>query len=205
MGGGVGEREPLSSEGSQKNSRHPCSGVVRHRRASTKKYPLLSLEWPHQKTKKLIGAVIRIQESRHKVPKSVLRGVLGRTRSTIHATRRTPHGASRLVQAMSAWLVKTRRTPSRHGRDARVYGHMTTAMHKLTTRPHPPLSCVHPGAVRLKLQHVLIGNPTLPTTPTPTLPTTPTTPPLPTTPTPTPLLNQTPKPTPKPTPKTTQH
>ena len=48
-----------------------------------------------------------------------------------------PHSASRLVQAMSAWLVKTRRAPSRHSRDARVYGHTTTAMHKLST-PHPP-------------------------------------------------------------------
>ena len=27
---------------------------------------------------------------------------------TLHATRRTPHGASRLVLAMSAWSVKTR-------------------------------------------------------------------------------------------------
>ena len=57
---------------------------------------------------------------------------------TLHATRQqTPHGASRLVQAMSAWLVKTRRAPSQHSRDARVYGHTTTAMHKLSTpRPH---------------------------------------------------------------------
>ena len=52
------------------------------------------------------------------------------------ATRRTPHGASRLVQAMSAWLVKTRRAPSRHSRDARVYVHSTTAVHKLST-PSP--------------------------------------------------------------------
>ena len=43
--------------------------------------------------------------------------------------------ASRLVQAMSAWL-KARRPSSRHSRDARVYGHATTAMHKLST-PHP--------------------------------------------------------------------
>ena len=43
-----------------------------------------------------------------------------------------------LVQAMSAWLVKTRRAPSRHSRDARVYGHTTTAMHELSTPP--PLS-----------------------------------------------------------------
>ena len=52
---------------------------------------------------------------------------------------RTPHGASRLVQAMSAWLVKIRCAPSRHSRDARVYGHTTTAMHKLSTPPPPPM------------------------------------------------------------------
>ena len=40
------------------------------------------------------------------VPKSGLRAVLGRMQFALHATRRTPHGASRLVQAMSAWLVK---------------------------------------------------------------------------------------------------
>ena len=55
---------------------------------------------------------LRAQESRHKVPKSVLRAVLGRMQFTLHATRQTPHGASRLVQAMSAWLGKTRRAPS---------------------------------------------------------------------------------------------
>ena len=92
-----------------------------------------SLEWPHQKTNKLIGAVIHKQESRHKVPNSVLRAVLGRMQFTLHATRRTPHGASRLVQAMSAWLVKTRCAPSRHSKDARVHGHTTTAIHKLGT------------------------------------------------------------------------
>ena len=71
------------------------------------------------------------------MPKSVLRAVLGRMQFTLHATRRTPHGASRLVQAMSAWLVKTRRAPSRHSRDAKVYGHTTTAVHKLNTPPRP--------------------------------------------------------------------
>ena len=55
-----------------------------------------------------------------------------------HATRRTPHGASRLVQAMFAWLVKTRRALSRHSRDAWVYGHTTTVMHKLGTPPPSP-------------------------------------------------------------------
>ena len=34
-------------------------------------------------------------------------------------------------------LVKTRRAPSRHSRDARVYNHTTTAMHKLSAPPTP--------------------------------------------------------------------
>ena len=72
------------------------------------------------------------------MPKSILRAVLGRIQFTLHATRRTPHGAARLVRAMSAWLVKTRRAPSRHSRDARVYCHMTTTMQKLSTPPHSP-------------------------------------------------------------------
>ena len=81
-------------------------------------------------------ALIHKQESRHsKVPTSVLRAVLGRMQLTFHATRRTPHGASRLVQAMSAWLVKTRRAPSRYRRGARIYGHTTKAMHKLSIPP----------------------------------------------------------------------
>ena len=83
----------------------------------------------------LIGVVIHKQESRHKVPKTDFRAVLGRMKFAFHATRRRSHGASRLVQAMSAWLVKTRRAPSRHSRDARVYGHTTTAMHKRSTPP----------------------------------------------------------------------
>ena len=63
---------------------------------------------------------------------------LKRCSSLFHTTRRTSHSASRSEQAMPAWLVKTRRSPSRHGRDARVYGHTTTAMHKLSTPPPPP-------------------------------------------------------------------
>ena len=51
----------------------------------------------------------------------------------LHATRRTPHGASRLVQAVSSWSVKTGRAPSRHFRGARVYGHTATATHDMVT------------------------------------------------------------------------
>ena len=43
-----------------------------------------------------------------------------------------------LVQAMSAWSVKTRRAPSRHCTDIRVYGRTTTAMHDMSTPPPTP-------------------------------------------------------------------
>ena len=55
----------------------------------------------------------------------------------LHATRLTPHGASSLVLAMSAWPVKTRRAPSRHCIDTRVYGHTASAMHG---NEYPPRS-----------------------------------------------------------------
>ena len=69
--------------------------------------------------------------------KSASQAVLSRMQLTLHATRRTPHGASCLVLAMSARSVKTRRAPSRHCRDARVYGHTTTAMHDNDYTPPP--------------------------------------------------------------------
>ena len=41
---------------------------------------------------------------------------------------------------MSAWLVKTRRAPSRHSRDARAYGHTTTGQSQIEYTPtHTPL------------------------------------------------------------------
>ena len=65
--------------------------------------------------------------------------VLSMMQLTPHATRPTPHCASRLVQAMSAWLVKTRRAPSRYYRNAKsVYGHTTTAMHDNEYTAPPP-------------------------------------------------------------------
>ena len=65
----------------------------------------------------------------HNVPKSTSEAVLSRVLLTLRATRRTPHGASRLVQAKAAWSVKTLRALSWHCRDVRVYGHTTAAMH----------------------------------------------------------------------------
>ena len=60
---------------------------------------------------------------------------------TVYATRRSPHGASRSVLAMSPCSVKTRRAPSRHCSDARAYGHTTTTMHdnEYTVSPTHPL------------------------------------------------------------------
>ena len=61
-----------------------------------------------------------------------------RMQLTLHATRPTPHDSSRLVQAMSAWSVNVPRAPSRHCRDAGVYGLTTTAMHEMSTPPTRP-------------------------------------------------------------------
>ena len=76
--------------------------------------------------------------------KSHSQAVLSRMQLTLHETRRTPHGASRLVLAMSAWSVKTRCAPSRHCRDARVYDHATTAMHD---NEHTPRSAGEGGNI----------------------------------------------------------
>ena len=59
--------------------------------------------------------VIHERESTHKVPAYASQAVLCRMLLTLHTTRRTPQGASRLVPAKSAaWSVKTGRAPSRH-------------------------------------------------------------------------------------------
>ena len=63
--------------------------------------------------------------------KSTSQAVLRRMQLTFH------DGASRLVQSMSAWSTKTRRAPSRHCRDPKLYGHTTTAMHVIEYTPPP--------------------------------------------------------------------
>ena len=70
-----------------------------------------------------------MQESTHEVPQSTSLTVLSNELLTLQAIRRTSHGASRLLDAMFAWSVKSRPAPSRIRRDANVYGHMTTGMH----------------------------------------------------------------------------
>ena len=64
---------------------------------------------------------------------------LVRMQLTLDATLPTPHDASRLVQAMSAWSVITRHALSRHCRGARVYGQTTTTMHDMSTPRTPPI------------------------------------------------------------------
>ena len=79
-------------------------------------------------------AVIRMQE------KSASRAFLSRMQRTLHAPRRTPNGASRLVLSISAWSVKTRCAPSRRYRVARVYGHTSVRL-----RPCMIMSTLRPG------------------------------------------------------------
>ena len=76
--------------------------------------------------------------------------VLSRMQLTFHETHPTPHGTSRSLQAMPVWSVETRRASSRHSRDAKVYGHTTTAMHGAEYTPiPPPLLCyTHPTCIR---------------------------------------------------------
>ena len=64
---------------------------------------------------------------------------------TTHTPRRTPHGALRVVQAMSAWLVKTQGAPSRHSRGCEGpwsydYGHAQT---EYTYRPYAASSRIN--------------------------------------------------------------
>ena len=58
--------------------------------------------------------------------------------SKMQLTLQIPHGASRLVRAMSAWSSKTGYSLSRHCRDARVTGLTAMAMHEC--RAPPPWS-----------------------------------------------------------------
>ena len=121
---------------------------------------------PHRKIHQLIDAVIHIYASVSPSHKRFLEGchpschppntsrrfargamilsappapppVLSRVHFTLNATCPTPQGASSLMQALSAWSAKARRVPSRHCRDARVYGLTTTAMHDNEYPPRP--------------------------------------------------------------------
>ena len=106
--------------------------MVRYPRSSYIVSPLLSGSGHPRSQINSLDAVIHLQESPPQ------RRFLVRMQLTLHATRPTPHGgALRLVQAMSAWSVKTQRAPFRRCMDARVYGHTTTAIHDKNNPPPP--------------------------------------------------------------------
>ena len=104
--------------------------TVMHPRGSYIVHPLLSQEVATPDNNSIHWTLSSICESASKA-------VLSRMQLTLRAARPTLHGASPLVQEMSAWSVKTRRGSSRHCRDARVNGHTTTAMHDMSTLPSP--------------------------------------------------------------------
>ena len=103
--------------------------MARHPRASYIVTPLLPLEVATPENESIRSTLSSFCK---KVRAS--QAVLSRMQLTLHATRRT----RRLVLAMSAWSVKTERAPSRHCRDARVYGRTPTAMPD-NGSPPPPL------------------------------------------------------------------
>ena len=73
--------------------------------------------------------------------KQAPQALLTRMQLTLHATRRTPHGASRLVRATSAWSVKARHAPvPALYRCKRFYGHTTMHMHGIECTSRPDLS-----------------------------------------------------------------
>ena len=93
--------------------------------------------------------ITHVQQSTHEVPKSASQTVFSKVLLTLHATHRTPDGASRLLDAMFAWSVKTRRAPSRIRRDASVYSHMTTGMHD-NEYPPPKWRQLHLDGIKSK-------------------------------------------------------
>ena len=103
----------------------------------TSRPPPTPWNWPHRKANQSIRRC-----HPYDARKSASQAVLSSMQLTLHAPRRTPHTASRLVLAMSASSVKTRRAPSQHCRDAWVHGHTTTAMHDNEYPPHLPPTTV---------------------------------------------------------------
>ena len=82
---------------------------------------------------------MRYTYARKSASQAVLRVML----LTLPATSRIP----RLMPAKSSWSAKTRRSPSRHCKDARVYGHnvATTAIHANDNTPlRPPCRLPRP-------------------------------------------------------------
>ena len=103
-------------------------GKVKGPQGSCIVYPLRSLE---------VATPEKINDAAIHCKRCASLAVLSRMQLTLDATRPTPQRTSCLVQPVSAWSVKARRAPFRYCRDARVYGHTTTAMHAMSTPPRP--------------------------------------------------------------------
>ena len=111
---------------------------ARYPRGSYKALPLLSLEVAIPEIKLTHRSCHPCASPLHK------RFLVGCSSPFLHATRRTPHGASRLVQATSGWSMKVRHAPFRHSRDARVNkGLKTTAMHEYRVHRQSHFRCLH--------------------------------------------------------------
>ena len=102
--------------------------MVRHPRVRCIVFPLLSLEVATPNSKSIYSRLIYCE--------SASKEVFSRMQLTLHTARPTPHGASRLVQAVPAWSVKTRRAPSRHYIGMR--GSMVIRLQPCMTRAHTP-------------------------------------------------------------------
>ena len=116
--------------------------IVRHPRGSYIVTPFCLWSGHTRKQSNSLALPSTSQESRRKVPNSVFRAVLGRMQFTLHATRRTLDGASRLVQVSNVCLVRENLTCSVpassgcEGQRSYDYGHAQTEY----TAPPPPLS-----------------------------------------------------------------
>ena len=106
---------------------------VRQPRGSYTIYPFQSLE-----------VAIPEKTSIHWMPSSIrkkARFTSGCSHDAAHSSCDSPSSSRRFALGASnaSWSVKTRRTPSRHYKDAGVHGHKTAAMHDMSTPPTPNL------------------------------------------------------------------
>ena len=89
--------------------------------------------WPHRKANQLI------RRCHPYARKPAPQAVLSRMQLTLHATHRTPHGASRLGLAMFAWLVGESRAcsgPSIGGMRGSTVIRLRPCMIRSTSPPH---------------------------------------------------------------------
>ena len=92
------------------------------------------------------------------LPMSASRVLLSRVQLTLHATRRTPYGASRLVHAVSAWSVKPDvlclGIVGMRGSNRVLYTLLYhTVMHEMSTSPRHPNRSLVPFSLIVIINH----------------------------------------------------